>query len=138
MERAAVTELSSNGQAALQYATTEGYAPLREWIAKRYQERHGMEVTANDVVITTGSQQALDLAAKVFINPGDTVLVERPGYLGAIQSFFPVRTGFSPRWTFNTTARISTLWLPCSAKNQVKLFYAVPTFQNPSGTLLQP
>ena len=132
MERAAVTELSSNGQAALQYATTEGYAPLREWIAKRYQERHGMEVTANDVVITTGSQQALDLAAKVFINPGDTVLVERPGYLGAIQSFSLFEPVFATVDLQHDGPDLNAL-AAVLGENQVKLFYAVPTFQNPSG-----
>lgn len=132
MERAAVTVLSSHGAEALQYSTTEGYPPLREWIAKRYKERNGLDVDPENITITTGSQQALDMAAKVFIDPGDTVLIERPGYLGAIQAFSlfePVFEGVDLQHDgpdLNALAEIL-------GSGDVKLYYAVPTFQNPSG-----
>ncbi len=132
MERAAVEALSAHGPEALQYSTTEGYPPLREWIAQRYHQRYGHTVDPEQIIITTGSQQALDLAGKVFINPGDSVLVERPGYLGAIQSFSlyePVFTGVDLLHDgpdLNVLARVL-------AEAPVKLYYAVPTFQNPSG-----
>ena len=83
VRRAADAVLTRYGPAALQYSTTEGHPPLREWIAAR----HG--IPAANVQITTGSQQALDLLGKVLIDEGDTVLVEAPTYLGALQSFQP-------------------------------------------------
>jgi len=83
---AAQKVLGECGYAALQYATTEGHPPLREYIAKRYAEK-GLKVSPEEILITTGSQQGLDLAGKVFLNKGDRVIVERPTYLAAIQSF---------------------------------------------------
>src|SRR5512145_451081 len=74
------------GPVALQYGTTEGYQPLREMIA-RHTMRYGIEVSADNILITSGSQQALDLIGKVFINPGDRILVEDPTYLGALQAW---------------------------------------------------
>ena len=81
MEAAVARVFADNPQGALQYAATEGYMPLREFVAKRYN------VDVERVMITTGSQQALDLIAKVMIDPGSPVLVETPSYLGALQAF---------------------------------------------------
>ncbi|RPI22108.1 MAG: aminotransferase class I/II-fold pyridoxal phosphate-dependent enzyme, partial [Chloroflexota bacterium] len=78
--------LTTCGAQALQYGTTEGYLPLREMIA-RHSARYGIEVTPDNIMITSGSQQALDLLGKVFINPGDRILVESPTYLGALQAW---------------------------------------------------
>ncbi|MBL0207877.1 MAG: aminotransferase class I/II-fold pyridoxal phosphate-dependent enzyme, partial [Propionivibrio sp.] len=78
--------LTSNGREALQYSTTEGYAPLREWIAARVGSPEA-PVSPDDVLVVSGSQQGLDLLAKVLIDAGDTVLVETPTYLGALQAF---------------------------------------------------
>jgi len=75
-----------HGAQALQYSTTEGYLPLREQIA-RHTARYGIEVTADNILITSGSQQALDLLGKIFINRGDYILVESPTYLGALQAW---------------------------------------------------
>ncbi len=72
--------------AALQYSATEGYLPLREWIAQRYSV-NGAQIRPSQVLITTGSQQALDLLGKVLVCPDSPVLVETPTYLGALQSF---------------------------------------------------
>jgi 2-aminoadipate transaminase len=74
------------GAQALQYSTTEGYPPLREMIS-RHTARYGINITPDNVLITSGSQQALDLIGKVFINPGDRILVEEPTYLGALQAW---------------------------------------------------
>jgi 2-aminoadipate transaminase len=127
---AAAKVLYESGPSALQYSTTEGYKPLREWIAKRYQEKQGMDVQPEDILITTGSQQALDLVAKVAINAGDTVVMEKPGYLGAIQAF----TIFRPKWRSvpleNDGPDLAALE---QAVEGAKLFYAVTSFQNPSG-----
>jgi 2-aminoadipate transaminase len=72
---------------ALQYTTTDGYLPLREFIADRYRSRLGIPATAMEIQIVNGSQQCLDLFAKIFLNTGDHVGIERPGYLGAIEAF---------------------------------------------------
>src|ERR1700742_4943820 len=78
--------LRDSPAAALQYSATEGYMPLREWIAQRYSV-NGAQIRATQVLITTGSQQALDLLGKVLVDPSSRVLVETPTYLGALQSF---------------------------------------------------
>lgn len=124
--------LKTQGNVALQYATTEGHKGLREWIAKRYQLRHGLELSYEDILITTGSQQALDLLGKVLINPGDIIGVEVPGYLGAIQSF----SMFEPNFIgVNLTLEglDSNELKRVLDQNDVKLLYTVPNFQNPSG-----
>src|SRR5208282_6488148 len=69
------------------YSTTDGYRPLGEYIADRYHSRLGIPATADEIQITNGSQQCLDLFAKIFLDPGDRVGMERPGYLGAIEAF---------------------------------------------------
>src|SRR5467141_3159992 len=78
--------LESDGAQALQYGPSEGYRPLRALVAERMCT-FGMGCTADDILVTNGSQQALDLIGKIFLNPGDAVLVEKPTYLGALQAF---------------------------------------------------
>ncbi len=118
------------GPSALQYSTTEGYLPLREWIAARYKKRMDMDVDPADILITTGSQQALDLVAKVMVNAGDTVVMERPGYLGAIQAL----SIFRPAWrSVSLDPDGPKLDELDRALDGAKLFYAVTSFQNPSG-----
>ena len=78
---------ATDPRTALQYSTTDGYLPLREYIAARYRRRLGIPATAGEIQIINGSQQCLDLFAKIFLNPGDRVGMERPGYLGAIEAF---------------------------------------------------
>ncbi|BBD08565.1 PLP-dependent aminotransferase family protein [Desulfovibrio ferrophilus] len=131
LAEAARTVIADHGGETLQYSTTEGHPPLREWIAARYRERDGLDVSADDIMITTGSQQALDLMAKVLIDPGDTIVMESPGYLGAIQAF----SMFEPKYeTVNVTADGPDLdALERALAKNPKLFYAVTSFQNPSG-----
>ncbi|KNY29952.1 putative transcriptional regulator, GntR family [Pseudobacteroides cellulosolvens ATCC 35603 = DSM 2933] len=78
--------LEENGTKALQYSTTEGYIPLREWIADRTNKNMGSCFTCENILLTHGSQQALDLTGKVFLDEGDVVLCESPTYLAAISS----------------------------------------------------
>ncbi|MFV0422914.1 PLP-dependent aminotransferase family protein [Oleidesulfovibrio sp.] len=131
LAEAAAEEMAQSGPQALQYSTTEGYLPLREWIADRYAKQ-GMTVSADEILITGGSQQALDILAKAMLDEGDTVLMERPGYLGAIQCFSMYGVKFSPlelaAGGVDTDALEKAL-----AEGSPKLFYAVPSFQNPSG-----
>jgi len=127
---AAAKVLYESGPSALQYSATEGFLPLRQWIAARYRSRMGMDVDPSDILITTGSQQALDLAAKVIINAGDPVVMEKPGYLGAIQAF----TIFRPAWrSVSLEPDGPDLDALDKALDGAKLFYAVTSFQNPSG-----
>lgn len=123
--------LRDDGKSSLQYSTTEGYAPLREWIASRYASK-GISVSADNILITSGSQQGLDLIGKVFLDKGDAVVIERPGYLSAIQSLSMFEPEFLPITLDYDGVNISELEKSLATRNP-KLFYAVPNFQNPSG-----
>ena len=124
--------LAESGPEALQYSTTEGYEPLREFIANRYNERRNAPVNPDQIIITTGSQQGLDLIGKAMLNRGEAVIVERPGYLGALQSFSIYGPEFRPVELTDEgidTEALEQELLP----GGVHLYYAVPNFQNPSG-----
>ena len=86
MKKVAVKVLEDMGEEALQYSTTEGYNPLRKQIAER-MKKFGIETVAEEILITSGSQQGLDFSGKIFLNPDDVVIVESPSYLGAINAF---------------------------------------------------
>ncbi|MDW7733190.1 MAG: PLP-dependent aminotransferase family protein [Methanolobus sp.] len=125
--------LSEEGVSVLQYSTTEGYLPLREFIAERYYKKSGLRIEPGEILITNGSQQSLDLIGKVFLNKGDRVVIEQPGYLGAIQAF----SIFEPEFRSVPLLEdgIDTELLDSALdEGPAKLFYTVPTFQNPSGT----
>jgi len=122
--------LTSDPKAALQYGPTEGYMPLREWIAARCS-RDGAHISPANVLVTTGSQQALDLIAKVLVEKDRNLLVETPTYLGALQAF----SLFEPKFVS----------VPCDDEGPIvdelslllaeraSGFYLLPNFQNPSG-----
>jgi len=124
--------ITENGRESLQYTTTEGYLPLRTFIAERYRKRLGMKVSPSEVLITNGSQQGLDLIGKVFIDKGDTVAIERPGYLGAIQAFSLYEPSFAGVPLCTDGPDPSVLETIVEQKSP-KIFYAVPNSQNPSG-----
>jgi 2-aminoadipate transaminase len=130
LDEAAHKVLAETGTAALQYATTEGFPPLREKIAERYAAR-GVAVDPDDILILNGSQQGLDLVAKVLIDAGDEVLLESPSYLAAIQCF----GFFEPRFRGVTLERdgVCIAELEEALRSSPKLFYTIPNFQNPSG-----
>ncbi len=132
ISRAASTVLSEDGSTALQYSTTEGYLPLRQFIADRYRKRLGLSVSPDEILITNGSQQCLDLAGKVFIDSGDHIAIERPGYLGAIQAFSLYEPVFHPV-NLNENGLDPGMLARVLASNPVKLCYGVPNSQNPSG-----
>ncbi|MGB9938165.1 MAG: PLP-dependent aminotransferase family protein [Methanobacterium sp.] len=123
--------LSKNGDEILQYSTTEGYLPLRKYIAQRYS-KIGLKVDADEILITNGSQQGIDLISKVFINKGDKVLVENPTYLAAIQSFGLFEPQFKSVPLLEDGADINAL-KKIFDENEIKLFYSVTNFQNPTG-----
>ena len=125
--------LTDAPQAALQYSTTDGYAPLREWVAAQ-KSVDGASITPEQVIIVSGSQQALDLIGKVFINEGDKVLVEAPTYLGALQAFdlfFPKYVSLASDADGLDAEQITT-----EQAAGAKFLYALPNFQNPTGRLM--
>ncbi len=96
LQQAAHDVFAEAGADALQYANTEGFPGLRQWIADRYRQQEGLDIPIEDILITTGSQQGLDLLGKTFLNEGDDLVIEEPGYLGAIQAFAMYRPRFHP------------------------------------------
>ncbi len=128
---AAQKVLNDCGEAALQYSTTEGYLPLREYIAKRYA-RKGVRIDPEEILITNGSQQGLDLIGKVFLNKGDAVVVERPTYLAALQSFSLFETVFRSVPLMDDGIDVDALASTLD-ESKAKLLYSVPNFQNPTG-----
>ena len=129
---ASLKVLEENGENVLQYSTTEGYLPLREYIAERYRKKKGLKVDPDEILITNGSQQGIDLIGKIFLDKGDQIVIERPGYLGAIQAFSMYEPIFQSIPLLDDG--IDTNLLERTFRgNRIKLFYAVPNFQNPSG-----
>lgn len=131
MQRAAKEVLGEDGVYALQYSTTAGYEPLRRFIAGRYQKA-GSDVRAEDILITNGSQQALDIISAVLLDEGDAILLERPSYLSALQTFhlydpeiYTVELKEDGVDAAQLKERLSAV--------RPKFFYAIPNFQNPTG-----
>jgi 2-aminoadipate transaminase len=124
--------LLQDGENVLQYSTTEGYLPLREYIAERYFVNKGMQVSPDEILITNGSQQCLDLVGKVFLNKGDRIIIERPGYLGAIQALSIFEPEFVPIPLHDDGIDTDLLEKALKA-GATKLFHTVINFQNPSG-----
>ena len=129
---AAAAVLGKDGTSVLQYSTTEGYLPLRQFIADRYKKRLGLSVSPDEILITNVSQQCLDLIGKVFIDNGDHIAIERPGYLGAIQAFSLYEPVFHPV-NLNENGLDPFKLAQVLENHKVKLFYGVPNSQNPSG-----
>ena len=120
------------GSKIYQYSTTLGLDILREYIVERYKKIWNMDITIENVIITTGSQQALDLIGKTFINEGDKVLVEKPSYLGLLQSFCMYSAEFIQTKLNDDGLDIEEL--KENIKNhKPKLAYLIPNFQNPTG-----
>ena len=133
MREASERVLRDDGKAALQYAASEGYGPLREWVAQDLLKQ-GMNVSPDQVLITTGSQQGLDLVAKILIDAGSRILVETPTYLGALQAFTPMEPvavgvdsddhGVDAN---DLRAKVGT------GADKARFVYLLPNFQNPTG-----
>ncbi len=121
----------SCGRDIFQYASSEGDRNLREWIAGRYR-RQGLDVAVDNILITSGSQQGLDLLGKTLLDDGDGLIIEEPGYLGAIQAFSIYRPEFLPV-VLNDQGMDAEMLQQTISGNQPKLMYTVPNFQNPSG-----
>lgn len=120
------------GPDVLQYSNSEGYKGLREMIAKRYKSFYSLDIPVDNILITNGSQQGLDLLGKIFLNEGDSVAIEEPGYLGAIQAFGVYKADFLPVPVLEGGMNIEALKTVLESRSP-KILYTVPNFQNPSG-----
>lgn len=132
--------LDHEGGAGMQYGPTAGYSKLREWIAERMGRLEKTSVTADQVIVTSGGVEALDLIAKVFVNPGDTVVVEAPTYLAALHVFRSYQANLVDVPMDEGGIRVDVLEgrLADLRRRGIrpKLLYTIPTFQNPSGVSL--
>ena len=127
------TVLENFGPQSLQYSTTEGHRPLREMIA-RHISRFSSEVSADNVLITSGSQQALDFVGRLFVNRGDFIVVESPTYVGALQAWNAYGAQYIPVRADEHGMIVDEL--EAALRVGPKFIYVLPNFQNPSGSTL--
>jgi 2-aminoadipate transaminase len=132
-QAAACRLLADDGVQALQYGPTEGFVPLRQYIVDRMR-RYGIRAKVENVLITNGSQQALDLIGKLLINPGDRLLVEEPTYLGALQAWNAYQAEYVS--VPGDDDGLRTELLEAALRAGPKFMYVLPNFQNPGGTTL--
>ena len=125
--------VEKEGRQLLQYATTEGRPTLRAKIAKRMKDKYHTEVNPDDILITTGSQQCLDFAGKLFLDPGDVVLCESPSYLGALNAFNAYEPKFVEVPTDDGGLIPEELDKILATTPNCKFIYVIPDFQNPTG-----
>ncbi|MGA2350950.1 MAG: PLP-dependent aminotransferase family protein [Terracidiphilus sp.] len=126
--------LREGGPGALQYGPSEGFAPLRETFAAESRKR-GIDCSAEDILITTGSQQPLDLAGKIFLDAGDCVLTESPTYMAALQAFQSYEVRFAAVPT-DHEGLIPEALPELIERERPKFLYTIPNFQNPTGVTL--
>lgn len=125
--------MDEQGRAALQYGQTEGYLPLRQKIVERMAAKNAIQTTPDNIILTAGSQQGLDYCGKLFLNPGDVVVMESPSYLGAINAFQAYEPNFVEVPTDDEGMIMEELDKVLATTENVKLIYVIPDFQNPSG-----
>ncbi|MDH7490316.1 MAG: PLP-dependent aminotransferase family protein [Anaerolineae bacterium] len=128
--------LTTNGSKALQYGATEGYTPLREYLSEKMQ-KYGVPAEVENIIITNGSQQALDLIGRIFLDKGDVVITERPTYLGALQAWRAYEPQFATVPLDDDGMCVDQLEPVLKAhQGKVKFIYVLPNFHNPAGTTL--
>ena len=123
---------------ALQYSVTEGYGPLREQLKARLREKFSIGASDDELIITTGGQQGIDLAAKVLCNEGDTVICENPSFIGALNAFRSYNARLVGVDVERDGIDVEKLEQALKANPNTKLIYLIPTFQNPSGITMSP
>lgn len=133
MKKVSVKVLDENGEEALQYSGSQGYLHLREQIANRMNTKNKTNVEAEDILVTSGSQQALDFAGNVFLDEGDIVLCESPSYLGALNAFKGYRPKIMEVPTDEEGMITEELEKILKENDTVKFIYVIPDFQNPTG-----
>lgn len=133
MKEATDKVYAEHGQQALQYGAAKGVTELRELILKRVKEKENIDAKLENVMVTTGSEQAIDLVGKAFVNPGDTVLVEEPTYLCALDVFRSYGANFVSVPMDDDGMKMDALEEALKAHPETTLVYTVPNFQNPTG-----
>jgi 2-aminoadipate transaminase len=133
VKQACIKVLDEHGPESLQYGSTDGYRPLREMIA-RHAGRYHISITPENILITSGSQQALDLIGKIFINRGDHILLESPTYIGALQAWNAYGAEYIP--VPSDENGMITDELEAALRSGPKFIYVLPNFQNPTGSTL--
>lgn len=133
MIEASTAVLKESGRAALQYSSTEGFPRLREQIAERMAAKNNIHTDKDHILVTSGSQMGLDYSARVFLNPGDVVLLESPSYLGAVNAFKACEPKFIEVPTDNGGMIMEELEKILDTTENVKMIYVIPDFQNPTG-----
>ena len=133
MKKVTIKVLDEDGQKALQYGPTDGYLPLREKVVERLDRIGIKDITADNVLFTAGSQQGLDFCGKVFLNPGDAVVCEKPSYLGAINAFRAYQCEFIDIPMDDDGMLMDELEETLKINSRVKFIYVIPDFQNPTG-----
>lgn len=125
--------LDKYSSVSLQYGASEGYTPLRQVIAKERMSKVNVDCSGDNILITSGSQQGLDFTAKIFINKGDKIVVERPTYLGAVTAFKAYEPEFVEVDTEEDGMNVVQLEEVLKNNKDIKFIYTIPDFQNPSG-----
>lgn len=134
MKKITIKVLEEDGQKALQYGPTDGFIPLREKIAERMNKTTGTKnITAENILITAGSQQGLDFSGKIFLNPDDVVVCESPSYLGAINAFKAYECKFADIPTDDEGMIMEDLEKTLQTVENIKFIYVIADFQNPTG-----
>ncbi|MBB1062724.1 PLP-dependent aminotransferase family protein [Limosilactobacillus sp. WF-MA3-C] len=133
MKKATDKVYAEHGRQALQYGAAKGVTELRELILKRVKEKENVEASLENVMVTTGSEQAIDLVGKAFVNPGDTVLVEEPTYLCALDVFRSYGANFVSVPMDEDGMKMDALEEALKQHPETALIYTVPNFQNPTG-----
>jgi 2-aminoadipate transaminase len=134
VEEACVKVLREQGASALQYSISEGYVPLREFIVQK-MSRYGIVASVDNVLITTGSQQGLDLVSKVLLDPGDVIIIEAPTFVGALQSFRAYQASYASVPLDDDGMLVDVLEQKI-VETHPKFMYVLPNFQNPAGVTL--
>jgi len=137
MKRIANEIFEKQSSAALQYGMTEGYTPLRELTRERLTKKYNIGKDTDELIITTGGQQVLDLAAKVFLNEGDVVICEDPSFVGGLNSFRSYNAKLVSCPMDENGMMMDKLEEILKNTDKVKLIYTIPTFQNPSGKTMK-
>lgn len=136
IKKAAEELIEKDGRRALQYSTTEGFNELRNVIIKQRLEPMGIKAGLENILITSGSQQALDYSSRIFVNPGDTIITESPSYLGALNAFKLADPNFVEIEMDDQGMKMDKLEEALKTEKNVKFIYTIPDFQNPSGVTM--
>lgn len=136
MSRIAATIFESRAAQALQYGVSEGYTPLRDITKKRLSEKYGIGTENDELIITSGGQQSIEMTAKIFLNEGDVVICEDPSFVGALNAFRSYGVRLVGVSVDEDGMNIEELEEKLKAEKNAKIIYTIPTFQNPTGNTM--